>query len=113
MKKIIFDKEKNMIFISEGHASAFISLEELRQMQDIVNKEVYFKEDVIKYLEDKNNEGELTAEYLDNEQLITDMLNGYTEFRNKYDGDAEGLNWLECLDEAWSNINLDNYEMSR
>lgn len=111
MSEVRYDKNKNVLILRRDSGKFMeITLEEEHMLQAAANKEVYFREDVVNALETRIEYGELDESVLDNQGYINDLLDTYADLRNKYDGDADGLDWQECLDEAFERVPLEDYE---
>lgn len=105
-----YDKEKNVINIDDGNSSIALPIDDLRNINDLVNREIYFKEDVNYFLQEKAEDGEIEESMLDNQEYLDDILSEYQTLRDENDGDAEGLTWKQCLDEAFENCPVEDYE---
>ena len=105
-----YDTDKNMITITDGANTVQITPADLRNINDLINEQIWFKEDVMVRISEMVEEGLLDESYLTNDEYIGDVLNEYKQLRNKYDGDAEGLTWIQCLNEAFENCPVEDYE---
>lgn len=105
-----YNAVKNVIEVEKDGVKIEITLDEVREMESLANTNVYYREDVTQYINDLYNDGEISKEIRDNEDFANDLLDEYARLREKYDGDAEGLDWQECLDEAMESLDLDDYE---
>lgn len=105
-----YDKEKNVINISDVNSSIALPIDDLRNINDLVNREIYFKDDVSYFLQEKAEDGEIEESMLDNQEYLDDILSEYQVLRDKYDGDAEGLTWKQCLEEAFKKCPVEDYE---
>ena len=112
-KEIYYDQSSHMIIVRTDEITIPFTIDEITRMNELANTNIRFREDVEIYLQERVENDELDEEFLSNNELISDMLDRYTELRDKYDGNPSGLNWQECLDEAWEDIDLDDYTDGR
>ena len=104
-----YDIDKNMITITDGANTVQITPADLRGINNLINEQVWFNHDVMIRISEMVEEGLLDESYLTNDEYIGDVLNEYKQLRDKYDGEAEGLTWIQCLDEAIKRFPTEDY----
>ena len=107
---MMYNYDTDKITITDGTNTVQITLADLRNINDLINEQIWFKEDVMVRISEMVEEGLLDESYLTNNEYISDVFNEYKQLRNKYDGDAEGLTWIQCLDEAIEKCPAEDYE---
>lgn len=98
----------NIILEKDG-VKLMLTISEVSQLQYFVDREVHFREDVMTYLNEKVDSGELEKEVLEERDGIEALLDAYTENRQEH-GSGSGcddvLDWRTSLDvayESWKN----------
>ena len=93
----------DILYIVKDDMTMTLDGTELRDITEIYNKEVYFRQDVMNRIEVLVNENELPESAL-NTEYINAVLEKYNDLRLDNDDVAEGKSWVECLDEAFDSV---------
>ena len=73
-----------------------ISMGELSTLSQLIDTDVFYREDVNNYIEDNGLEI--------NEETFEEILEKYAELRSDNNGAECGMSWTECLAEAFESI---------
>lgn len=102
------------IQIKQGDITVILSSEEFRSIDEVVDKELYFRADVRAEIESLvYSEKELPASALKNKAFIESVLDEYTYLRQENDNITDGMDWQQCLDEAFKNVDYADYELAK
>jgi hypothetical protein len=97
--------KNGMVYCTRAGFTFVLSIEDATLISNFVDREVYFREDVMSYLNSKVSEGLIHRDVLANQQAIDSFLDDYIQMRadcGTSSGAEHTLNWKECLEEAFS-----------
>lgn len=101
MSTVITIEEKDNVFITIKKDGQVLTVteKEWRDIYRFVERECYYKTDVICFLEDN---GYQTEEVLKNQELMDSIVSDYAELRFENNGGNPDsmMDWEECLDEV-------------
>ncbi len=99
-----YSPSENVVFVKKNNNIFTFTLEDIEELYSVIRKEVYFKEDVRNFLDIAYESGDIDEEKYHNLDFFDDLLNEYYNLRLDNDGTTDGLNWEECLEEAFEKV---------
>ncbi len=107
--ELIDTNDGTEVLISKGDISVQIRLDELSDINDKVNREVYYREDVMNEIRAYIENGDLPEQADQNKAFVEAVLDEYTCLRMENEGDADGLDWHSCITNALDNVDYSDY----
>lgn len=104
----LIDEEGKLTVIS-GDAGVTLTGNDVREIREAYDREIYFREDVMQEIETSIEEGYLPKSAEKNSAFVEAILEEYNRLRQENDGDSEGMNWRACMDEAFGSVLYANY----
>lgn len=99
-KKVLVSKNGQMLTLSES---------DFRELESIANRELYYRQDVIEYLEKLIESGTVSEDVMNDEEAIDELLELYADYREDHNSgcDTDSIwSWDYCLEEAYCNSDL-------
>jgi len=96
--------QDDVLYITKDGVTIKLDGCDIRSINELYDKEVYFRQDVVNNIENYVHDGELPLSALENEKYINVVLDRYNQLRVDNDGVADGKSWIECLDEAFDSV---------
>ena len=92
----------NRITVSKGGMQITMTTDEWEAIVAAVNANLYFREDVIAYLNVLIESEIVSADVLQDEKAVQELIDIYTEYRHEYDsGVGKKLAYSECMENAF------------
>ena len=107
-QKMVTVSRDSGISIEADGKKIVLSFEEFRSIEAAVNREIYYRADVEEAYGEIPSHVFILPEF-EKQKYLDAVLDIYAELRETNDGDTEGLNWRECLDEAFGRVPIRNF----
>lgn len=110
----VVDPEKRKVVIIEHKEndkvnSMTIGINFFLELDREINKKIFYKEDVISFLENELENENISEDLLYNDKYIDAITELYEEKRFNSDGGDIAVPWTMCLIEAYNEVNPDEY----
>ena len=89
-----------------------VPMQLIAEINGEIDKRIYYREDVLRFLQNKIASGDIPETVLSDESCIATLIDAYAEYRNNAEGDTEGMNWYECLFAAYIDWTLNQKGIS-
>jgi hypothetical protein len=89
-----------------------VPMQLIAEINGEIDKRIYYREDVLRFLQNKIVSGDIPETVLSDESCIATLIDAYAEYRNNAEGDTEGMNWYECLFAAYVDWTLNQKGIS-
>jgi hypothetical protein len=89
-----------------------VPMQLIAEINGEIDKRIYYREDVLRFLQNKIASGDIPETVLSDESCIATLIDAYAEYRNNAEGDTEGMNWYECLFAAYVDWTLNQKGIS-
>lgn len=106
---ITFSNDMQKVTLSTDNAEITMNISTFTEIASEIDKNCYYRNDIINHINELINEGELPAEAASNEEFISSMLETYAELREDNEGDEYGMSWTECLIETFEDIDYEDF----
>lgn len=90
-----------------------VPMQLIAEINGEIDKRIYYREDVLRFLQNKIASGDIPETVLSDESCIATLIDAYAEYRNNAEGDTEGMNWYECLFAAYIDWTLNQKGISK
>ena len=94
---------------------ATVSFRMIKDVMKVIDREVYYRQDVMYEIKDEVEKGYLPETALENTAYIERVLEKYTENRERDEGlsSDEVRGWDICLENAFDNVDYEDYEENK
>ena len=75
-----------------------------------IDMEIHYRQDIINEINDRMESGELPPEAGEDSDFVSHLLNEYTALMEENKGLADGLDWRQCINEAFNMVSYSDYE---
>lgn len=102
---VIFTQDTN-----NKKVSITVPLHTFRAASNDIDRLIYYREDVVREIELRVEDSALPKTALKNTKYIDAVTEQYSDYREDAEGDADGMNWRDCLYTAFNEIHYSDFE---